>query len=471
MNENNELSFLKKITDIRPSTRQLAWQEMEFYGFIHYGINSFMNQEWGSGKEDPQIFNPKNLDTDAWCESLIKAGMKGVIITAKHHDGFCLWDTSYTNHSVMYTPYGKDIVADLSNSCQRFGLKMGIYLSPWDRHAPCYGQGRAYDDFFCNQLTELLQGYGELFCLWFDGACGEGPNGKTQVYDWERYYALIRKHQPEAVISVCGPDVRWCGNEGGYCRNSEWSVVSAMMADNEKIQHQSQQVDDAQFRKRIPSDSEDLGSRQILADYDEFIWYPAEVNTSIRSGWFYHEAEDSQIRSLENLKSIYLQSVGQNATFLLNIPPHYDGYIVAGDVTRLEELGDWIKTSFSKNLLVHATYQASSEEIGKEASNINQKDAFWKSVETEVRPVVIVETKNEVKPKYLMLQEEITFGQRIEEFTFSYLKKEKWIVACQGTVVGYKRICQIEDHISSNKWKLEISSCRLGSTLKTFKLY
>lgn len=180
MNEKNDLSFLKKITDIRPSSRQLAWQEMEFYGFIHYGINSFMDQEWGSGKEDLQIFNPKNVDTDQWCESLVKAGMKGVIITAKHHDGFCLWDTKYTNHSVMYTPYGKDIVAKLSKSCQKFGLKMGIYLSPWDRHEACYGQGHAYDDFFCNQLTELLTEYGDLFCLWFDGACGEGPNGKMQ---------------------------------------------------------------------------------------------------------------------------------------------------------------------------------------------------------------------------------------------------------------------------------------------------
>lgn len=282
---------------------------------------------------------------------------------------------------------------------------------------------------------------------------------------------MIRKYQPEAVISVCGSDVRWCGNEGGYCRKSEWSVVPASMADNEKVQHQSQQADDIKFRQRIPSDSDDLGSYQTLAAHEAFIWYPAEVNTSIRPGWFYHEAEDLMLRSLENLTSIYLKSVGGNATFLLNIPPHYDGYIAPGDVVRLEELGNWIKTSFAINLLAYATYQASSEEVGKEASNINQAGTFWKSVETDEKPVVIVETEGEVTPKYQMLQEEITCGQRIEEFTLFYWNEEKWVAACDGTVVGYKRICQIENHVSSNKWKLEISSCRLGATLESFKLH
>jgi alpha-L-fucosidase len=471
MTKKEARSFLDKITAVRPSRRQIVWQEMEFYGFIHYGINSFMNQEWGTGKENPQIFNPKSLDTDQWCESLVRAGMTGVIMTAKHHDGFCLWDTKSTNHSVMYSPYGKDILAQLSDSCRKFGLKIGIYLSPWDQYEPCYGQGQAYDDFFCKQLTELLQGYGELFCLWFDGACGEGPNGKIQHYDWERYYALIRKHQPEAVISVCGPDVRWCGNEGGYCRHSEWSVVPASMKDNEKIQQQSQQVDDVEFRQRIPSDSEDLGSREILAAYEDFIWYPAEVNTSIRPGWFYHEAEDTCLRTLDNLKSIYLESVGGNATFLLNVPPHYEGYIAAGDVQRLEEMGNWLRTSFSNNLLAQATYQASSAVIGREASNINQPNAFWKSTAEDESSVIIVKTKKKVTPHYLMLQEEITLGQRIEAFTLSYWQAGSWIVACQGTVVGYKCIRPIESQASSNKWKLEISSCRLGSTLKTFHLY
>jgi len=451
MNGINDPSFLEKITAVRPSERQIAWQEMEFYGFIHYGINQFTNQEWGSGQEDPQIFNPRKLDTDQWCESLLKAGMTGVIITAKHHDGFCLWNTKTTVHSVMHSPYRKDIVAQLSESCKKFGLKLGVYLSPWDRHELCYGQGEAYNDFFCNQLMELLQGYGELFCLWFDGACGEGSNGKVQQYDWERYYALIRKYQPNAVISVCGPDVRWCGNEGGHCRRNEWSVVPASMADNEKIQHLSQQADNAEFRKRVPSDGEDLGSRQVLLNHEEFIWYPAEVNTSIRPGWFYHEGEDSRLRSLDNLQSIYLQSVGGNTTFLLNVPPHYDGYIALGDVARLEELGDWIKTTFSRNLLINASYQYSTDENGN--------------------PVVIAATDDEIRPNYLVLQEEITLGQRIEEFTLSYWKDGNWEVACQGTVVGYKCIRLIEAAISSNKWKLEITSCRLGANLKTFELY
>lgn len=451
VSKTTELSFLEKITAVRPSERQITWQEMEFYGFIHYGINQFTNQEWGSGQEDPQIFNPRKLDTDQWCKSLVKAGMTGVIVTAKHHDGFCLWDTLTTDHSVMHSPYGKDIVAQLSRSCKKFGLKLGIYLSPWDRHESCYGQGDAYNNFFCNQLLELLQGYGELFCLWFDGACGEGQNGKVQQYDWERYYALIRQYQPNAVIAVCGPDVRWCGNEGGHCRDSEWSVVPASMADNEKIQHSSQKADNAEFRQRIPSDGEDLGSRQVLINHEEFIWYPAEINTSIRPGWFYHEEEDSRLRSLANLQAIYLQSVGGNATFLLNVPPHWDGYIACGDVALLEGLGNWIKTTFSRNLLSNATYKEST----------NESDS----------PIIVAEMENEVIPNYLLLQEEIALGQRIEEFTLSYWKDSNWSIACQGTVVGYKCIRSIEANISASKWKLEITSSRLGANLKTFALY
>jgi len=471
MNKINDPLFLQKLTDVRPSKRQIAWQEMEFYGFIHYGLNSFTNQEWGTGKEDLQIFNPKGVDTDNWCSSLVKAGMNGVIITAKHHDGFCLWDTLTTNYSVMQTPYGKDIIAQLANSCQKFGLKMGIYLSPWDQHESSYGQGKIYDDFFVNQLTELLQGYGELFCLWFDGACGEGSNGKIQQYDWERYYNVIRKYQPDATIAVCGPDVRWCGNEGGHCRTSEWSVVLASMADNEKIKRNSQQVNNDDFRQKIPSDGEDLGSRQRLATNEELIWYPAEVNTSIRPGWFYHEKEDERLRSLDDLKSIYLQAVGGNANFLLNIPPHYDGHLAEGDIALLTKLGNWLKTSFAKNLLTQATYKTSSAECEKDASKINQVATFWKSLETDTKPVVTVETKFAISPKYLVLQEEITLGQRIEAFTFSYWQDKQWTIACQGTVVGYQRICQIEEQISSKKWKLEILSSRLGATLKTFKLY
>ena len=448
------LDLLKKLTAVTPSDRQLRWQEMEFYAFVHYGINSFTDREWGNGSESPAIFNPKALDTDQWCRAAIDAEMKGIIITAKHHDGFCLFDTEHTTHSVMYSPYGRDIAAQLAQSCKKFGLRMGVYLSPWDRHDNRYGSGKAYDDYFCAQLIELMSNYGELFCLWFDGACGEGPNGKAQSYDWNRYYALIRKMQPRAVISIMGPDVRWCGNEAGHCRESEWSVVPAIMADKAAIAASSQQADDADFRTRISADADDIGSRSIMSDFFhanvDFIWYPAEVDVSIRPGWFYHAAEDDDVRSLKNLQEIYMQSVGGNAAFLLNIPPHFDGYFHTNDVQRLAELGDWIRSNFTYNLL---------KDIVPVRQDINNT------------PCLIAKTVEAITPKYLVLQEDIVQGQRIEAFTLLYKCDKAWKDAARGTTVGHKRILSIPDGISSNEWMIRIDSYRLDVFIKSFKMF
>ena len=350
----------------------------------------------------------------------------------------------------MHSPYGKDIVAQLAASCEKYGLKLGIYLSPWDRHDARYGSGVAYDDYFCAQLTELMTNYGPLFCLWFDGACGEGPNGKVQAYDWERYYALIRRLQPEAVIAIMGPDVRWCGNEAGHCRESEWSVVPAQMTDRSRIAAASQQADDTGFRARIPEDSDDIGSRDALAGYTDFVWYPAEVDVSIRPGWFYHAAEDEQVRSLDNLIEIYLESVGGNAAFLLNLPPHFDGYIHQNDVKRLQELGDWIRSSFSRNLLEEAEITPSDD---------------------GGMPCFLAKAVSPVSPKFLVLQEDIAQGQHVEAFTLLYLRDGQWTEALQGTVVGHKRICRIPAGIESDAWKLQINLHRSGVFLQTFALY
>ena len=220
--------YIKYAASIVPSERQIAWQNMEFYGFVHFGMNTFTDSEWGSGNEDPELFNPENLDCRQWAKLFKLAGMKGMILTAKHHDGFCLWPSKYTEHSVKNSLWENgegDVVARCAEACREMGIKFGIYVSPWDKHEASYGSGEQYNEFFRNQLKELLTGYGELFCVWFDGACGEGPNGRKQDYDWESYYALVREYQPGAVISITGPDVRWCGNEMGVCRKSEWSVV------------------------------------------------------------------------------------------------------------------------------------------------------------------------------------------------------------------------------------------------------
>ena len=319
---------LREAASIAPSPRQLAWQELEFYGFIHFGMNTFTGREWGDGRASPALFDPARLDPDQWAAAFKSAGMQGLILTCKHHDGFCLWPSAHTDYSVKHAPWkgGRgDVVAETAAACRRAGLKFGVYLSPWDRHDPRYGAGKPYDDYYVAQLTELLTGYGELFCVWLDGACGEGPNGRRQVYDWPRYYRTIRALQPGAVISVCGPDVRWCGNEAGHCRPSEWSVVPAQLRDAAYTAERSQQADDAAFARRVDRTDEDLGSREAIAGAGALAWYPAEVDTSIRPGWFYHPEEDGRVRTADKLLDIYLAAVGGNAALLLNVPPAPDG--------------------------------------------------------------------------------------------------------------------------------------------------
>ena len=258
--------FVKYAASIVPSERQLKWQELEFYAFFHFGINTYTNSEWGNGNEDPELFNPEKLDCRQWVKICQLAGMKAVILTCKHHDGFCLWPSAYTDHSVRSSKWrdGKgDVVAECAKACKEFGLKFGVYLSPWDRHEPTYGSGEAYNRFFLNQLRELLTGYGDIFCVWFDGACGEGPNGKVQQYDWESYYKLIRELQPEATINITGPDVRWCGNEAGVCRASEWSVVPYWHSNHDIIAAQSQK-NVSKPPKKINPTALDLGSRKAI---------------------------------------------------------------------------------------------------------------------------------------------------------------------------------------------------------------
>ena len=296
---------LREAAAVAPSPRQLAWQQMEFYGFIHFGMNTFTGREWGDGTASPALFDPACLDAGQWARALKSAGMRGMILTCKHHDGFCLWPSAHTDYSVKYAPWkgGRgDVVREAAEACRRAGLKFGVYLSPWDRHDPRYGAGKPYDDYYVAQLTELLTGYGELFCVWLDGACGEGPNGRRQAYDWARYYETIRALQPGAVISVCGPDVRWCGNEAGHCRPSEWSVVPAALRDAAYTEERSQQEDSAAFARRVSREDEDLGSRAVLARGGALAWYPAEVDTSIRPGWFYHPQEDAQVRTAGELR-------------------------------------------------------------------------------------------------------------------------------------------------------------------------
>ena len=464
---------INELIQVRPSEQQIAWQRLEFTAFFHYGINTFTDREWGLGNENPEHYNPTQLDTDQWCEAIKSAGIRACILTAKHHDGFCLWNTRFTDHSVMSSPKPFDVVELLAASCEKYNLKMGLYLSPWDRHEKTYGSGKPYDDFFCNQLEELLTRYGKLYSLWFDGACGEGPNGKKQIYDWERYYSLIRHHQSDAVIAISGPDVRWIGNEAGDTRASEWSVVPARLRDTGKIAEHSQKSDDTSFRDRpLNWEDEDLGSRKALENEKDLVWYPAEVDVSIRPGWFYHPNENDKLKPLEKLLDIYKKSVGGNSLLLLNIPPDTQGRIHKADCRLLEELGQAIKNIFSINLLKdNAEIHASSENPLHPAANILLHDeSYWQPLTEKCE--LEINFKEKTKISHLVLGEQIRESQRIEAFSV-FAKSDNtndYKKIYSGTTVGYKKICCFEP-IETSMLRIVIEESRSHPTLCSAEVF
>lgn len=465
--------FEKKLVSIVPSQRQLIWHKLEFYSFIHFGINTFYEREWGNGKEDPAVFNPTKLDTNQWVETLKNAGIKGVILTCKHHDGFCLWPSKFTNHTIKNSPYKNgegDIVKELSLSCAKFGLKFGIYLSPWDMNSKYYGYSDEYNNFFKNQLTELLTNYGEIFSVWFDGACGEGENGKKQEYDWEGYYELIRKFQPNACITICGPDVRWCGNEAGDCRENEWNVVPDRLAKCEIIQENSQKQDDEFFRqKKISSSDKDLGSREVLKNEDNLIWYPCEVDTSIRNGWFYHQNEEP--KTLEKLLEIYYNSVGSNASLLLNVPPNKEGLISPKDAERLNQMGAYLKNAFSNCITNQAKLEVDFINDLYNIENIAfEDDKFYKGIDGQKTATIKV-SFNEIKNiKHIVLKEEISLSQRIEKFCILAKINGSMQKIFDGTIIGSRKICKIEN-VETNYLEIKILESRVCPTLNFLGIY
>lgn len=466
----------KRFVEIVPSRRQLEYQKLEFYSFIHFTVNTFTGREWGDGTESPSIFSPEDLDARQWVGAVKSAGMTGMILTCKHHDGFCLWPSRYTDHTIAASPYkaGKgDIVKEVSDACREAGIKFGIYLSPWDRNNKAYGYGKIYNDYFVDQLTELLTGYGEIFAVWFDGACGEGKNGKKQVYDWERYYEVIRKLQPGACINVCGPDIRWCGNEAGDTRPAEWSVVPRRTSETEMIAKLSQQEDNETFRERkISASDQDLGSRSILEKEMDLIWYPAEVNTSIRPGWFYHEEEDDKVRPLEELLRIYYNSVGGNATFLLNIPPARNGLIHKNDVKRLQEMGEYLKRVFQDNLLEKAEISAGSSMDGYEIENARTDDyeTYYKTEDGITETVIEAVWKEEQEIRHIVLKENIKCSQRIEAYRVEAVQEGNYRTVYEGTVIGYKKIIPL-DALRTDKIRIHILDARVAPTLVFIGVY
>lgn len=453
-----------------PTARQLAWQGLEFYGFLHFGMNTMTDREWGLGHEDPALFDPADVDARAWVRDLAAAGMTAVILTCKHHDGFALWPSAHSRHTVAASPWRRgegDLVREVAEACAAEGLAFGVYLSPWDRTEASYGTGSAYDDFFVAQLTELLTGYGPIFTVWLDGANGEGADGRRQYYDWERYYEVVRRLQPDAVISVCGPDVRWCGNEAGDTRAEEWSVVPASLREAELTASRSQQVDDGRFSRAVRSDEEDLGGRAaILASDEPLVWYPAEVNTSTRPGWFHHPAEDDQVRTAEELFEIYRRSVGGNATFLLNVPPAATGRIAEADRTMLARLGDLIRSLDESDVASAATATFSASPIAATPG----AGGVWR-VEPGTDPVVVrLALAEDTDIAGISLREDIASGQSVDGFVVRFHDDAgRLLDERHGAAIGAQRILdaavdgvrQIEIEIRERRGASALSQVRI----------
>lgn len=403
-----------------PNENQLRLQDKAFYGFFHFGMNTANDREWGNATENAKDFDILKVKPEQWVKAAKAAGMTGVILTCKHHDGFCLWDTKMTDFNVMNTKLHMDIVKAVSDACYVNDMEFGVYLSPWDMHEECYGQPE-YNDYFVAQLTELCSNYGELFEVWFDGA--KGANAKSFTYDWKRYYDTIHKLQPKANIAVCGEDIRWVGNEAGSARKNEYSVVPASLRECESTEKNSQSSEgDASRLQKVDTMDEDLGSRKILEKNAYLAWYPAEVDVSIRKGWFYHKKDDRTVKSARRLFNIYLKSVGNNCTLLLNVPPTDKGVICQKDVSVLKKLGSKIADITAKPVI-----EQSFGELKQDQGYLEFNFA------------------HPTKLRYFVVQEDIAHSQRVEKFDL-YLKKPngKYKKAYAGTIIGARKIVKLK---------------------------
>ncbi len=409
---------VRRYIAVRPTEAQARHAETPFYCFIHFGMNTATGREWGSGTETVADFDIRTVSPSQWAKAVKASGAAGIILTCKHHDGFCLWNTGTTDFSVMNSPYGVDIVSMTADACHEAGLKFGVYLSPWDMHESTYGTP-VYNDFFVRQLTELLTKYGDIFEVWFDGA--KGAEAVDFDYDWERYYQVVRMLQPFANIAICGPDVRWVGNEAGSTRINEYSVVPAYLTRAETVQKNSQQSEeDAARLQKINSSDEDLGSRKVLSRYADLAWYPAEADVSIRKGWFWSPETDGTVMSSKKLFDLYLRTVGGNAYLLLNVPPNTKGVIPRKETRTLKHLGERISKIYANPIVV--------KQIGEMKSGWME---FKFSGETRV--------------KYCVISEDIRLSQRVERFDLFIIKPNgKYKRICKGGVIGNRKIIKVD---------------------------
>lgn len=423
-----------------PDARQITWQELGFYGFVHFNMNTFSDREWGFGDEKPEQFNPTELDARQWARIASEAGMKGLIITAKHHDGFVLWPSAYTDHSVKNSPWrdGKgDLIQEFVDACREYGLKVGIYYSPWDRNHPDYGKPE-YVTYMRNQLTELMTNYGDLFEIWFDGANGgDGWYGganetrkvdKTTYYGWPEVHEMVRQMQPNAMMfSDAGPDVRWVGNEYGFAYETTWS----------NLMKDSVYAGMPEYPEKYASGQED-GTH----------WVPAESDVSIRPGWYYHAYEDHKVKTLPQLMEIFYKSIGRNSSLLINFPVDTRGLIHENDEAAILAMGKKIREDFEVNLAAEGVISASnSRGNGYQVEHLLDGDyeSYWSTANGDISATVELNFGKEISFNRLLLQEFTPLGQRQKAFSLEKEVDGSWEKIAEGTTIGYKRILRFPD--------------------------
>lgn len=450
-----------------PSAEQLAWHQMEMNAFIHFTINTFTGREWGMGNESPSLFNPARPDANQWARVLKETGFKGMILTCKHHDGFCLWPTQYTEHSIKNSPYknGKgDIVKETSDACKKYGLKFGVYLSPWDRNRADYGKPE-YITYYRNQLKELFTGYGPIFEMWFDGANGGdgyygGANEKRRIdgrtyYDWPNTLDMVRQIQPNVLFfSDAGPGMRWVGNERGEAGETNWNTITpdTLYAGKPGIE------------KLLSTGSED-GTH----------WIPAEVDVSIRPGWFYHKNEDSLVKSPQKLFDIYLSSVGRGSVLLLNVPPDQRGLFHEKDIKALYGLRKIIERELGKNRAMNVNATATNvrgNAAAYAASNVtdNDNDTYWATDDAVTTASLEIDMGKVQTIKYVMLQEHITLGQRVKAFDVEAWTDGAWQKVASATTIGYKRILKITP-VKTGKLRINITDSKACPVISNVAFY
>jgi alpha-L-fucosidase len=447
-----------------PSERQLAWHQMEYYMFAHLTVNTFTDKEWGYGDESESVFNPSELDCRQWAKVARDAGMKGIIVTAKHHDGFCLWPSQFTNHSVKNSVWkdGKgDLLREMRKACDEYGLKMGVYLSPWDRNSSIYGTPE-YITYYRNQLREILTNYGDIFEVWFDGANGgDGFYGGARetrkidnktYYDWANTWQIVRDLQPGAIMfSDAGPDIRWVGNERGIGSQTNWCLLK-----------KEELYPGGDFAKILGAGHED-------GNY----WVPAEVDVSIRRGWFYHKSQDSLVRSPQNLLELYYSSVGRNCNLLLNVPPDRRGLINENDIKSLLGFRELLKKEFETDLAKGKKVTESDSRGGNfEGTMVNDgnPETYWATKDSQTTGEVIIDLGKETEVNRIILQEYIRLGQRVQEFNVSAFIDGKWEPVIDGTTIGYKVIRKFPV-VKSKQIKVTISKSKACPVISNIELY